>query len=209
MTMGALPGRTEGLFAPASQVVADILSKKELSSPSPPVTLRHHPRRTVGGSNTIPLDNVPQKQILTDTVDVKDKPWDFDYPQSWAQWIRSETTWHPTGWINWLWDSFSGAFAYVGWSFQDLVNQFHSWDGTIAGLLRNFDLVWRVIVVVFVLWGVTELASVMESVVRVVMVAWEAVRSTFGIAESVIEEMWNLMQIFIEDVQNVARWVTG
>lgn len=68
-----------------------------------------------------------------------------------------------------LFEALWKAGGYILWTYQDLVDQFRAWDGTLYGLITHMGLLWRAGVTALVTWGLFESAPILEMLFGLLM----------------------------------------
>lgn len=149
-----------------------------------------------------------QPHVITDTRHVDTVPW-WHRMNGWkltehiTQTVKSTPVLHPSEWPKHLWNSFGSILGYIGWSYQDLVEQFKAWDGTWQGLISHVGLWWRVIVTVFITLGILELATWMEAFAGLVRILWSALKGVFYLVVDVVEEFWRVIDRIWNDITSL------
>lgn len=144
-----------------------------------------------GSAFVVPLTGKTQTpQVMSDTRTVIDEVWK-QFPYSQAQWFQG------------TWDVIKKSVGYIGFTYNDFVEQWTHWDKTMSGLIRNFELWWRILVTVLITYGLYEMATMFESFGRILNYLWEAIRTLFGLSESILEEIWNVFTELLNQITSV------
>lgn len=98
--------------------------------------------------------------------------------------------------------------GYVIWNYQDLVEQFRSWDGSLMGLFHHTQLIWRSLVSVGMTLVLLELGPFLEALMRLTMEILDILWASVGMIGRGIEELWWFSQVLWADASALVERLT-
>lgn len=110
---------------------------------------------------------------------------------------------HPSTILSHMYDVLKGTGSYVIWNYHDFVEQFHSWNGTLTGLLEHTALVWRMFVTIVLTLGLFELSSVMASLWGILVQLGNILRSIFSWVTGITSEMFYIIGLLWDDAVSI------
>lgn len=144
-----------------------------------------------GSAFVVPLIGKTQiPQIVSDTHTVVDEVWN-QFPYSRAQWFQG------------TWEVLKKAVGYIGFTYNDFVEQWTHWDKTMSGLVQNFELWWRIFVTAVITYGIYEMGIMFDSFGRIIQFIWEAIQMLFNLSKEILQEMWNVLTEMLNHIVSI------
>lgn len=109
---------------------------------------------------------------------------------------------HPDVMAQEVWKQIRGVGSQVGWTVDNVREQFHSWDGSVHGFLRNVQLVWNLLLLAVAAYIVKEMAPWLPGVMyEVLQQLAQWLMELFGWMGRGVQGVVDLMERMVEDTR--------
>lgn len=121
------------------------------------------------------------------------------FQNTWDSW-RHTVTEHPMQLIGLLFDGLKRVVGYVVWNYVDFAAQFKLWDGTLWGLMKHTELLWRSLVTAVITFGLFEIGPLLGALAEWIRIFVDLVKGAFHLAVEAVEALWSVLGRLWDDL---------
>lgn len=110
---------------------------------------------------------------------------------------------HPSQILPALWSVVETPFRYVGWTWTDFSNHFQNWDGSLRGLLRDVEIIWRFFLLCVVALGLWEIRPLLDALYEVATGLGQVITMIFRATEDVVVAVMDMLQQMFHDISSL------
>ena len=192
-----------------------------------PITNRHRPLTVQVSAPVdtktkapVPLVNTPAAQVPMLVGNIPGNPMQVDVNSDVGKLMISQQAiidarantsgmWfhitHPKQILPALWSVMGYPFRSVGWTWTDFSNHFQNWDGSLSGLIRDVEIVWRFFLLCLVALVLWEVKPILDVLYEVALSVGKVITMIFRMTEDVVIMVMDMLERMFKDITSLVN----